>query len=75
MWLFLTLFHILHKVDCVWGELNIGVCSHDCGGGERINIRQKIQEELFDGKPCEGDASVKEECNMHNCPGNTLNYW
>ena len=59
-------------VDCVWGEWNIGVCSNECGGGHQINIREKIQEELFGGKPCEGEASVEEECNMHNCPGNQI---
>ena len=60
---------LIQLVDCVWGEWNIGVCSNECGGGHQINIREKIQEELFGGKPCEGEASVEEDCNMHNCPG------
>ena len=63
------IFTISSLVDCLWGEWIIGVCSNECGGGHQINIREVIQEELFGGKPCEGEASVEEECNMHNCPG------
>ena len=60
---------ISYSVDCIWVEWNIGDCSHECGGGHRIKTRQKLEEELYDGK-CEEEASITEECNMSPCPGN-----
>ena len=67
-----SLNQLLVSVDCKWGEWEIGECSKDCGGGVRLNLRQKTQEDLFGGEPCEGVATAEEDCNTHNCPGSIL---
>ena len=59
-------------VDCKWGEWESGECSEKCGGGIRVNTREKIQEDLFGGNPCEGEAISEEECNTQACPGNVI---
>ena len=56
-------------MDCEWGDWVVGECSMECGGGIQIDFRDKIQEELFGGKPCEGDATRETECNNEECPG------
>ena len=66
------MFSSLYLVDCKWGDWVIGECSEECGGGIQIDFREKIQEELFDGKPCDGEASREVECNTDNCPGITV---
>ena len=58
------------KVDCKWGDWIIGECSKECGGGVQIDIREKIQEELFGGKPCDGEYNRELDCNTNSCPGN-----
>ena len=56
------------KVDCEWEEWNIGYCSKSCGGGTRINYREKIIDEEFGGI-CAGESDMEEVCNTHECPG------
>ena len=58
------------SVNCEWGEWNLGYCSSPCGGGTRINYREKIVNEMFGGI-CEGDHNIEEECNTDVCPGKT----
>ena len=60
-------------VECVWGKWNTGNCSESCGGGFRINYREKVVEEMFGGT-CEGDADMEEDCNTHECPGIILKF-
>ena len=62
---------IVVVVDCIWGEWFLGECSAECGGGIELDFRHKIQEELFGGKPCEGEHIRHEDCNTHNCPSMT----
>ena len=59
-------------MDCKWGRWQIGKCSQTCGGGVKTNTRDKIQEDLFGGIPCEGESTFKEDCNTQGCPGKTL---
>ena len=59
---------LYQKVDCEWEEWNIGYCSKPCGGGSRINYREKIKEENFGGI-CQGKTDMEEECNTQPCPG------
>merc|ERR1719322_972054 len=54
-------------VDCEWEEWNIGYCSKSCGGGTRINYREKIKDEEFGGT-CEGETDMEEVCNTEQCP-------
>ena len=58
------------EVDCEWGEWELGDCSKSCGGGIRLNYREKTVHEMFGGK-CEGYPTFEEHCNPQNCPGNT----
>ena len=44
-------------------------CSVVCGGGVRINYREKIVEEAFNGT-CEGETYMEEACNLQACTGN-----
>jgi len=46
----------------------IGECSKTCGGGVQIDSREKLQEELYGGNPCEGDATRQGDCNIEECP-------
>ena len=57
------------SVDCVWGVWESGECSKECGGGTRTNKRDRIQEELFGGNPCNGNSTFEENCNLQECPG------
>ena len=63
------IFDLASKVDCEWGKWVIGECSEECGGGVQINFREKIQEELFGGKTCDGVATQELDCNTNSCPG------
>ena len=49
----------------------IGECPATCGGGLQFDYREKIQEELFGGNPCEGEEYRHGECNVNACPGIT----
>ena len=42
-----------------------------CGGGTRTNTRVKIWAN-DKGSKCEGNGNVEEQCNTHDCPGNSL---
>ena len=56
-------------VDCEWEEWRIGECSKTCGGGERINIRNKKIDATNGGKECSGNSTVTDSCNKIECPG------
>ena len=58
------------EVDCEWGEWELGDCSKSCGGGIRLNYREKTVHEMFGGK-CEGYPTFEEHCSPQNCPGIT----
>ena len=63
-------FYIFCIVDCKWGDWTIGKCSKTCGGGVQVDSRDKLQEELFRGKPCDGNSTRHRECNTdRECPG------
>ena len=63
------IFYIFCIVDCIWGDWVIGQCSKTCGGGIQIDSREKLQEDLFGGEPCDGDSTRQTECNTEECPG------
>ena len=42
-----------------------------CGGGTRRITRGKIWSN-DKGSKCEGNGNVEEQCNTHDCPGNSL---
>ena len=65
----ISIYFLLQQVDCDWDEWQPGICSKECGGGMRTNKRDKIQAELYGGKPCEGNTTFEEECNAQECPG------
>ena len=56
-------------VDCEWGNWTIGTCSEKCGGGIQTDTRKKTQVELYDGTPCDGEATRNTTCNANPCPG------
>ena len=60
---------LFYLVDCKWTDWERGECSTTCGGGIQIANRKKIQDELFDGKPCDGESTRKTKCNINACPG------
>ena len=62
-------FYMFCIVDCKWGDWVIDKCSKICGGGVQIDSREKLQEELFGGKPCEANSIRQNECNTDECPG------
>ena len=59
------------KIDCEWGEWQIGDCSKTCGKGSRTRTRTKIVEEANGGK-CEGGSTMQEPCEEQDCPGNFI---
>ena len=63
---------LFHLVNCEWGNWSLGQCSAKCGGGIQIDSRVQSQEALFDGNPCEGEATRKTVCNPNACPGKIL---
>ena len=46
----------------------LGDCSNSCGGGVRINVREKTVQEMYGGT-CEGNPTFEESCNLQECPG------
>ena len=60
---------VCKKVDCEWNDWTNGACSKSCGGGIRTNVRTERVSKAHGGKPCEGAASVEENCNAQGCPG------
>ena len=69
-----VVFYILSIVDCKWGEWVIEQCSKSCGGGVQIDSRENIQEQMFGGKPCDGNSTRQNECNTEECPGIQIPY-
>ena len=59
-------------VNCEWNDWIHGTCSKSCGGGTRYNTRNERVSEAHGGKPCEGDATIAEPCEIQKCPGYTL---
>ena len=59
---------IYDKVNCEWGDWNIGDCSKTCGEGTRTNTRVPDILAEHGGVECDGEASIEEECNIQNCP-------
>ena len=57
------------RIDCEWDDWRIGECSKTCGGGERINIRNKKSEATNGGKECSGTSTLTVLCNKNECPG------
>ena len=43
-----------------------------CGDGFREKSRFKIQEELYEGKPCDPHKRITEKCVERDCPGKLL---
>ena len=55
-------------MDCEWSEWSIGECSLSCGGGTRIDTRDKVVEEDHGGS-CDPMGNQREEpCNTEDCP-------
>ena len=69
MYLTTTVLLIPCLVNCEWGQWVTVECSVVCGGGVRINYREKIVEENLNGN-CEGETYMEEACNLQACPGN-----
>ena len=59
----------IEPINCVWNDWQIGECSEECAGGTRINTRTKKWEAMYGGT-CEGNSTLDESCNAHECPGN-----
>ena len=58
------------SVDCVWSTFgNWSECSKSCGEGEKTSVRTILQQPLFGGTQCEGNATKSEICNDTPCPG------
>ena len=47
----------------------VGECSEECGEGVQVMSRTIKTEAQFGGKPCEGESSIEETCNIRECPG------
>ena len=55
-------------MNCEWSEWSIGECSLSCGGGTRIDTRDKVVEEDHGGS-CDPMGNQREEpCNTEDCP-------
>jgi hypothetical protein len=62
-------FYTFYSVDCKWSDWSEwGDCSKTCGGGVQNATRVKLQEELYDGLPCDGEATRQQDCNPDQCP-------
>ena len=60
-------------VNCAWSQWSKwSNCSQECGGGSRISNRTIRIESKHDGEECDGDDSREESCNLHPCPGISL---
>ena len=58
---------MIFVVDCEWNEWVIGECSEECGDGTQTMTRTIKANEEFGGKPCEGEASIEEQCFIKEC--------
>ena len=59
---------INRQVNCQWSEWNYDSCSKTCGGGVHTKTRSKTIEEA-NGGTCNGAATIVENCNNYQCPG------
>ena len=61
-------------VDGGWGDwLAWEECSKTCGLGERVRMRKCNNPAPFNGgRPCQGEAVQRLECNLSPCPGTRL---
>ena len=55
-------------VDCQWSEWQHGPCSKTCGSGVKVISRTEIVKAQNGGKPCIGDGTKTEHCNIQDCP-------
>ena len=55
-------------VNCEWGDWKIGECDKSCGGGIRVNTREKKIIAENGGKECNGSATLELTCNTNDCP-------
>ena len=67
----------MHKVDCKWGEWQIGgerKCPTNCRG-KRHDIRDFDQGAMYGGKQCTGSHyRICDCCGVGDCPGNILKF-
>ena len=66
------MYFIIHlvelEVDCEWGSWGEWTaCSADCGGGRKSRSRPVATPASDGGKPCEGNSTQWENCNMQTC--------
>ena len=57
-----------YSADCIWSEWNLGECSANCDGGNRIDARTKQGDDLNGGQ-C--DPMIEKRtvsCNTESCP-------
>ena len=66
--------YIRNIVDCEWNDWMHDYCTKSCGGGTRTNVRTKKVPAANGGEQCDGDAWIKESCNVRKCPGNEIFY-
>ena len=55
-------------IDCQWSEWHYGSCSKTCGSGVKVISRTEKVKALNGGKPCIGDGTKTEHCNIQDCP-------
>ena len=55
-------------VDCQWSEWQYGPCSKTCGKGVKVIFRTEKVKSLNGGRPCFGDGTITEYCNIQDCP-------
>ena len=56
-------------VDCEWDSWpeNWTECSESCGGGLQRKTRRKKIEAQHNGKDCQENSVIVQQCNMNNC--------
>ena len=54
-------------VDCQWSEWQYGPCSKTCGKGVKVIFRTEKVKPLNGGRPCFGDGTKTELCNIQDC--------
>ena len=55
-------------VDCQWSEWQYSPCSKTCGSGVKVISRTEKVKALNGGRPCFGDGTKTELCNIQDCP-------
>ena len=54
-------------IDCQWSEWHYGPCSKTCGSGGKVISRTEKVKAQNGGKPCFGDGTKTEYCNIQDC--------